>query len=115
MPDKAAKPALLHTNVWDHEYSIAANTHIAAATGSATQSVGIGEEGERAPLQGVPGGYLSVTTVVAGGAEATEASVASDMTAETSFRGGGGGISRGSRKGSLTLRGFDADETTMEI
>ena len=66
-----------------------------------------------------PTGWGLIESPFFGAAEAAEASATSGTAAETSFGGGGGrgrgGISRGSRKGSLTLRGFDADETTMEI
>ena len=79
-----------HTNIWDHECSLAANG-VAA---------------------GVSPGCLAVNSVVdeVGGATADAAAAA-----ETSFGSSRRGIRRGSRVGSLTLRGFDADETTMEM
>lgn len=95
---------LLHdgeqTNLWGHEYCFAASALVVDATAGAQG------KGDASTL---PGSLVVNPAFEDDGIDACAAE------AGTSPPSGRRGISRGSRKGSLTLRGFDASETTMEI
>ena len=156
-PDAGAATATAshHTNMWDHEYTLATNTQAAGSDAAATSAVGAAStpsqgaddifavrpdraagsqspplqggrdrkpskgnkrararadvQAEHEPSQGA--GFLTINPLFAGGTN----SAGVDADTAGSCDQGGASTPYRPRTGSITLGGFDADETTMEM